>query len=150
MLRPGGVLAVWWGHGALADERVLADSRAVHDRWAPELARSRHPAPSPSADDTGDDLAGRRRRSQFRESMAEQPWFEPLEPRAHPFEVTYDAPAYVRLLDTYSDYRLLDPEVRHQLFDELMAMIEANHGGRVTRRYSVTLFLARRNQVAAP
>ena len=46
VLRPDGVLAVWWGHATLADERVLADSRAVHERWAPELARSRHPAPS--------------------------------------------------------------------------------------------------------
>ncbi len=150
VLRLGGVLAVWWGHGTLADRRVLADSRAVHERWAPELALSRHPAPSASADDTSDDLAGRRRRSQMRDSLADQPWFDPFEPRAHPFEISYDAPSYVRLLDTYSDYRLLDPEVRRNLFDELVSMIETNHGGRVTRRYSATLFLARRNQVAAP
>ena len=56
----------------------------------------------------------------------------------------------MRLLDTYSDYRVLDPDVRRRLFDELVAMIETDHGGRVTRRYSATLVLVRRNQVAAP
>ncbi len=150
VLRPGGHLALWWGHGALADDRMRDDSRAVHERWAPELARSRHPTPGPTADDVGDDLVGRRRRSQIRASLTDQPWFEAVEARAHPFEATYDADAYVRLLDTYSDYRLLDPEVRRHLFDELVAVIESRHGGRVTRQYSATLFLVRRNQVAAP
>jgi hypothetical protein len=50
----------------------------------------------------------------------------------------------MRLLDTYSDYRLLDPEVRQALFDELERVVDERHGGRVTRRYSPTLFLARR------
>ncbi len=83
-------------------------------------------------------------------ALADQPWFEPLESRPHPFDLTYDADTYVRLLDTYSDYRLLDPEVRRRLFDELVAVIETNHGGRVTRTYAATLVVVRRNQVAAP
>ena len=48
VLRPGGHLAVWWGHGTLADAQVLADSRAVHERWAPELAAV---PPSPAGPD---------------------------------------------------------------------------------------------------
>jgi SAM-dependent methyltransferase len=150
VLRPGGHLAVWWGHGSLAHDGIRDDSRAVHERWAPELAASRHAVPGPTTDDEGDDALGRRRRSQIRNALADQPWFEPVEQRAHPFEITYDADTYVRLLDTYSDYRLLDPEVRRHLFDELVAVIETNHGGRVTRRYSATLYLTRRNQLAAP
>ncbi len=150
VLRPGGALAVWWGHGALADDAVRAHSRAIHEHWAPDLAASRHGPPGGSTDDHLDDTVGRSRRSQIRTALAEQPWFEPLEPRHHPFQVTYDADTYVRLLDTYSDYRLLDPDIRRHLFDELVAMIETDHGGRVTRHYSATLFVARRNQVPAP
>ena len=42
------------------------------------------------------------------------------------------------------------PTSARGLFDELVAVIETDHGGRVTRQYSATLFVARRNQVAAP
>ena len=121
----------------------------MHERWAPALAASRHPPPGPAAGDRVDDDAGRPRRSAIRQAFADQPWFGPMQERPHPFETTYDAPSYVRLLDTYSDYRLLDPEVRRRLFEELAEMIEVRHGGRVTRQYSSTLFLTRRNHVAA-
>ncbi len=81
VLRPGGHLAVWWGHGALADDRMRDDSRAVHERRAPELAASRHAMPGPTTDDHGDDARGRLRRSQIRQALVDQPWFVPLEPR---------------------------------------------------------------------
>ena len=50
----------------------------------------------------------------------------------------------MRLLDTYSDYRLLDADVREGLFDDVVGMLDERHGGQVTRRYSPTLYLARR------
>jgi SAM-dependent methyltransferase len=144
VLRRGGWLGVWWGHGTIADPVVLADLRAVHERWVPHIAETRYDGQGRTADDRIDALQGRRRRSELDLAIGEQGSFSPAELHPYPFDTTYDAQQFVRLLDTYSDYRLLDGEVRQQLFDDVVAMLEQRHGGRVTRHYSPTLYLARR------
>ncbi len=144
VLRPSGSLAVWWGHGSLTDPVLLADCRAVHERWAPQIAATRYAGEGLSPDDRIDELHGRRRRSDINRFLAEHGQFAAPIERAHPFDTTYDAQQFVRLLDTYSDYRILDADVRRQLFAEMVEMIESRHDGRVVRHYSPTLFLARR------
>ena len=49
----------------------------------------------------------------------------------------------MRLLDTYSHYRVLDEDVRARLFDELTEMIDTRFGGQLTRRYDTVLALSR-------
>jgi len=144
VLRPGGSLGLWWGHGSLTDPDVLADLRSVHERLAPEIAATRYAGPPLDEGDRIDDWHGRRRRTEVAGALADHPAFESVGAFPHPFEATYDARQFVRLLDTYSDYRVLDEAVRDQLFDELVRVIDERHDGRVTRRYSPTLFLARR------
>jgi SAM-dependent methyltransferase len=133
VLRPTGALAVWWGHGELADPAQAAALHAISERLAPGLAARRQGGGG-----------GRLRKGQFTGLMAEQPGFEPVESRRHPFELSYDSVAYVRLLDTYSHYRLLDDDIRARLFDELITAIDTRYGGQVTRRYEAVLLLARR------
>jgi SAM-dependent methyltransferase len=144
VLRPGGSLAVWWGHGSIADPDVRTDLRTVHERWAPNVGDSRYGDGDGNPDDRVDDRQGRRRRSDMSRALAEHPDFGPAVARPHPFETTYDARQFVRLLDTYSDYRLLDAEVRQGLFDDVVDMLDERHGGQVTRHYTPTLYLARR------
>ncbi len=144
VLRPGGSLGVWWGHGTVADPEVLADLRAVHERWVPDIAETRYAGEGRTADDRIDALHGRRRRSELDLAIGEQGSFSPAVLHPYPFDTTYDARQFVRLLDTYSDYRLLDADVRQNLFDDVVSMLDQRHGGQVTRRYSPTLYLARR------
>jgi SAM-dependent methyltransferase len=146
VLRPGGCLGVWWGHGSLTDTDLLADFRAIHDRWAPEIGAARYGGTAIDEADRIDDWHGRRRRSDIARTLADHPAFDDVTERPHPFESTYDAHTFMRLLDTYSDYRLLDADVRAHLFDDLEQAVDERHGGHVTRRYSPTLFLARRTR----
>ncbi len=133
VLRPDGALAVWWGHGELADPAQAAALHAISERLAPGLAARRHGGGG-----------GRLRKGEFTGRVAEQSAFQVVESRRHPFELTYDAVGYVRLLDTYSHYRLLADDVRARLFDELIVAIDTQYGGQVTRRYEAVLLLARR------
>ena len=144
VLRPGGSLGLWWGHGSLADPDTLADIRSVHEPLAPELAATRYGGPALDEGDRVDEWHGRRRRGEIARALSEHPAFGEVVEHPHPFETTYDARQFVRLLDTYSDYRLLDPDVRDELFAQIVEMLDERHGGQVTRRYSPTLFLARR------
>jgi SAM-dependent methyltransferase len=144
ILRLGGSLGVWWGHGTIADPDVLADLRTVHERWAPHIAETRYVGAGQSADDRIDELQGRRRRSEIVLALGEQGSFSEAVLYPHPFDTTYDSRLFVRLLDTYSDYRLLGGDARDQLFGDVVAMLDQRHGGQVTRHYSPTLYLARR------
>ena len=55
----------------------------------------------------------------------------------HEWETAYDRDAYLQLLDTSSDHRLLDPDTRERLFDEVGRVIDAAGGvlpGHLRRR----------------
>jgi SAM-dependent methyltransferase len=134
VLRPGGWLAVWWGHGELADPELAAVVRQISERRAPGLEARRHGG-----------SGGRLRRGAFVDQIEQHPGFDRTERRDHPFELTYDAVGFVRLLDTYSHYRLLDDDVRAGLFDELVGVIDTRFGGQVTRQYHAALLMAHRS-----
>jgi SAM-dependent methyltransferase len=135
VLRPGGALAIWWGHGQLTDPAFEADSNAIHREWAPGLVDRRL-------------SAQQGRRAQHRDRIADHPAFGPLQTGSHPFEISYDSTAFVRLLDTYSHYRLLDDDDRRHLFDALAELIDTRYDGHVSRRYESVLYVAPR--LAAP
>ena len=124
VLRPGGHLAVWWGHGALADDRMRDDSRAVHERWAPELAASRHAVPGPTTDDEGDDALGRLRRSEIRRPWSTNPGSSPSS-RAPTRSRSPTTPTPTCGCSTPTPTTgCSTPRSGGRLFDELMAVIE--------------------------
>ena len=84
------------------------------------------------------------RRGTHREQIERHPAFGPLVEHSHPFELTYDSAGFVRLLDTYSHYRLLDENTRQALFAELTDVVDTRYDGRVVRRYNSTLYMAAR------
>ncbi len=130
-LRPGGSLAVWWGHGVIADPQLRADSEAIQDRRAPGITAQRASMQQV-------------RRGTLREQIERHPAFGLLVEHSHPFELTYDSAGFVRLLDTYSHYRLLDEDTRQALFAELTDVVDTRYDGRVVRRYNSTLCMAAR------
>jgi SAM-dependent methyltransferase len=64
--------------------------------------------------------------------------------RAYLHEATYDAGAYVDVLDTYSSNRALPEPTRRELYARIRRRIETRPGGTVRKTYLAALDVARR------
>jgi SAM-dependent methyltransferase len=124
-IRPGGKIALWWAGTGIADPEFAAASVAVHGRW---VAEDFDPHPM-------------RTRG---ENIVDHPAFEGATYRSFPTTDYYDTATYLRLLDTYSSYRLLDPDVKAGLFEDLAQLITNQYGGKVGRSHDAVLLTARR------
>lgn len=71
-------------------------------------------------------------------------WFESIEHRVFPFEVSYTADHFLDLLDTYASHCVLDDERRSRLYDRLRTTIRDELGGKVVKPYRAVLVLGRR------
>ena len=68
--------------------------------------------------------------------------FAPVVVRTFPWTQVYTTAAYLRLLNTYSNYRNLDEPTRTQLLRAIADLIDQRYGGTVTKSYLAVLFLA--------
>lgn len=68
--------------------------------------------------------------------------------RTYDWDAVYDVVAYVRLLDSYSSYRILDQAIRERLYAALTTLIEERFGGAVTLHWQARLAVAHRRQAA--
>jgi hypothetical protein len=141
MLRRGGTLAVFanWASS------VLEAVQPAYRKHFPEA-----PAPSPGETwpgpggafeeshppDVEGDVAKARR------SIETSGCYEAIEFRRFPWQRSFRAEEYVRLLRTYSDHVTLPAELRERLLRDIAAAIDAA-GGVVTRSYEAVLLLAR-------
>jgi SAM-dependent methyltransferase len=128
VLKPGGRIALW-GAGASeatreGDEFTRA-SKAVHDRWLP-IDFDPHPMKGNVS------------------NVLDSPRFGNFRDRHYEFSLTYDTATYLRLLDTYSSYRLLEPELRASLFADLATTVDGQFGGQVIKPFMATLLVGDR------
>ena len=70
--------------------------------------------------------------------------FAEVHRRSHDWSRTYDRDLYLKLLNTYSDHRLLPDDALVALRRELSYLIDAEFGGVVDRPYRTELVLALR------
>jgi SAM-dependent methyltransferase len=70
--------------------------------------------------------------------------FAPVVVRTYPWSRTYRTEEYLRLLNTYSNYRSLGEARRSELFQGIAALLDTKYGGALTRAYVSVLFLAHR------
>lgn len=77
------------------------------------------------------------------EELAASGRYETVERKNHDWRLIYHRDAYLRLLSTYSDHRLLPRDQRRRLFRNLGELIDAEFGGEVERPYRTELVLAR-------
>jgi SAM-dependent methyltransferase len=70
--------------------------------------------------------------------------FEPVTVKTYPWTEDYTTMTYIRLLNTYSDHRNLEARKQEQLFQEIAALIEKEHGGVITKRYLSILHIAKK------
>ena len=132
-LRPGGSLAtVTTVHVAGGTETFFDAAQLCYERWDPETPPGG--VRPPRADDVP--LAY--------DEVDDSPLFEPAERRRIQTSRTYRTGEYVDALRTYSGHRVLEPQRRKLLLDCIAALIDADYGGQVTKRYLYELRVARR------
>jgi SAM-dependent methyltransferase len=126
LLRPGGLLALFWNRASDASGELRRAIDAVYERMAPELAGG-------GAGGSGADHAAAIRASGL---------FGPVEERTYRWSDRRTAASYVRLLGTHSNHRMLASDRRAALHEAVAGVIEA-HGGTIEIAYRTELYLAR-------
>lgn len=131
ILAADGALALFWNRPDWPETPLRHAIDAAYERVAPELG-ARTPGKSPQ--DVG--------RRVCVEELAASDLFAEVTAIEHEWEAIYDRDTYLQLLDTSSDHRLLDPQKRQRLFDEVGRAID-NGGGVFPVTYVAELYLAR-------
>ena len=131
-LRSGGALALFWNvmlHRG--DERLQLDLTAAYgefsrERWA--MAQTERAEVN----------------SWVEEEIRACGLFVPSSPTVvrEPWRRSYDTEAWIELLSTQSDHRMLEEDARATLFERVRAAVEAN-GGKVEVDYLTVAYLAR-------
>lgn len=129
-LRPGGVLALVWNTPGEDRSPIRLAIEAAYAQHAPELVES--------------SVVNRPRAvaDSLRESFAGGDWTGP-ERLVVPWVRRYSAAEYAELIDTHSDHRTLDDDVRAPLLDAVRAAID-EHGGSIDYPYDTQLVMLRR------
>jgi SAM-dependent methyltransferase len=135
VLRPLGILAVFWNRPLWEDSALRGAIDEVYERRAPAL-KAREPGfpglSQPQAD---------RERAQEIEASG---LFGPVTERSYRWARTYSVAEYLQLLETQSDHRMLPESERDTLLAGVGEVIEGA-GGRLTMAYVTRLYLARRD-----
>lgn len=130
-LKPEGRLALFWNMPPDSADPVTREIDAVYDRILPKMAEGYMRQP----------LAARI--SGIENEIRESGKFGDLSIQQFPWEERYETDQYLRLLDTYSDHRLLPPEERASLYHGITEVL-AQHGGFLRKPYVAVLYLARK------
>jgi SAM-dependent methyltransferase len=124
-LRPGGVLALVTAHhvgGGGSTSAFFAAVQACYERWMPGTPPGlRLEDEAEVATDTAE-LAADERFGEVRVFRCGQ-------------DITYTTEEYLEVIGTYSGHIALEPAARAGLLDCIAALIDREHGGRVTKRY---------------
>jgi SAM-dependent methyltransferase len=70
--------------------------------------------------------------------------FRDVAVRRYRWDVTYDAASYLRLLDTYSNHRVLEGHRHDRLFHDIADLITTRYHGCITKGYLAILYVAHR------
>jgi SAM-dependent methyltransferase len=134
LLRPGGSVALFWNkHIASAvDGGFFERVQSVYRTHAPELYGEGKGLPA--IEELRDETA----------NLAATGLFGDFTVRQYPWTKPYGSEAYINLIDTYSDHRMLPRTRRQRLYDGITAMIENFYGGRITVQYLTILYIAHR------
>ncbi len=129
-LRPGGAVAVFGNHPARSATPLADRIQAAYARHAPALVPEQPPTP-------------------VAEVLLASGAFEIVATGEYPWRADYSATEYVDLMNTQSHHRLLPPERREALLQDIRTAIETA-GGRIAIDYVTRLVLARRHGPSGP
>jgi SAM-dependent methyltransferase len=132
VLKPTGCIALFWNTHPTPYTGFFEDVQSIYASIAPELSRK-----------TGSstEMIFQEQAKQLEQSNL----FDAAQVRTYLWSRTYTAEEYMRLLDTYSDHRMLGIERRNELRTKIGNLIEEEYGGKVERPYLSMLLIAKRN-----
>ncbi|EBZ4664299.1 class I SAM-dependent methyltransferase [Salmonella enterica subsp. enterica serovar Bovismorbificans] len=130
LLKPGGVVALFWNHPFVNREDNVLHRRlqALYRQYRPE---SKVPVEFSRAD-----------LHHYKDAMVRYGFCD-ISARLYPAVRVLKAEEYIRLLNTYSDHRALDNEIRMK-FEEAISSTITRTGGEVTVYDTMDLYLARK------
>lgn len=129
-LKSTGALALLRNKQPRVDSPLFRELQQLYERYVPEITQ-RHYWQRPVEQDS-EALA-----------MGRSGLFEEAVVRRVEWSREYDAHGYVKLLNTYSDHNCLPEEKKRDFFPAVAKLIE-RHGGRLTKPYVATLYLAKK------
>lgn len=129
LLKEKGYFAFFWNMHYSPETLLYQDIQSVYQRVAPEMSRNR---PTGSCEE---------RTTKRHQQIDESKCYKPVHVLEYPWEQEYSADDYVKLLDTFSDHRIMDPTTKEILFRDIIEVIE-DHGGFITRPYRTTCYIA--------
>ncbi len=134
LLKARGTLALFWHRPVVtAASHAFVDAvQRVYRDIAPELTRRYHRPPHPDEVTT-----------EYAELIPASGLFDQLAIHKRYTATRYRAPAYIELLDTFSDHRALAPSVRRQLFRGIEVLIHSEFCGEIMRETVALLYLSR-------
>lgn len=119
LLRPGGLMVVFWNHEADLEPRVRKVLDEAYRAHAPELLEM-------SAQDRE-----RREAKPYLAGLKASRAFRSIETKEYPLKRTYTTDEWVGAVQTHSDHLQLDPPRRAALADELRTLIDGRLGGMI-------------------
>jgi SAM-dependent methyltransferase len=131
-LKDGGFIALFWNLHPTPYTGFFEDVQRVYGSVVPEWG---DPRGRPSAED---------RIKSIRSGIVSSGLFTEPVIRRYTWSRTYSRQDYVRLLDTYSDHRLLPDDKKERLFQGIGHIIDEAYGGKVERPYLTALFVSRK------
>jgi SAM-dependent methyltransferase len=134
-LKSSGAIALFW-HVHVQSEASQGFFEAVlpiYQREVPEQEEKYRPLPWP--EEVGEPVKA---------EIEQTGLFGEVTVRRYRWDVTYDAAEYLRLLNTYSNHRVLDNQRRARLFQNIADLIDTRFHGRITKGYLAILYVAHR------
>jgi SAM-dependent methyltransferase len=131
VLRPQGAIALFWNKHIASDVDggFFDRAQAAYRQHAPGFVREEG---IPTAETLPDESA----------ALAATGLFGDFTVRRYPWVERYDTASYLRLLDTYSNYRALPPEQRQRLYGGIAAILDSQFGGQIAKQYLTVLYIA--------
>ena len=128
ILKPTGYVALFWNMHYTLDNPLYHAIQEVYQAVNPELSKQRNREKL--------EIRIAKRVKEFDDSGL----FQPVQIRIYPWEQTYTADEYIRLLDTFSDHIIMDPGLKVPLYSGIKDVIN-EHGGVIVRPYHTALYM---------
>jgi SAM-dependent methyltransferase len=135
-LKDSGAIALFWNVYPDPDSEFFEALQGVYRKHAPQLAESfaqREPY----------EVRIRSKQDEINATGL----FEEVIVRHYPCSVRYNTDQYIKLLNTFSDHRMLDDDARRSLFEGVAKLID-RFGGAVERPHIAVLYFARKKRIS--
>jgi SAM-dependent methyltransferase len=137
ILKPSGSLALFWHVHVQseASQGFFEEVQQIYQRLVPEQQEKYSPLLWPHEEP-----------EPFKAEIEQIGLFHDVVVCRYTWDISYDTASYLRLLDTYSNHRVLEKQQHDRLFQEIAHLIDTRYHGRITKGYLAILYVAQRKQ----